>query len=154
MLTKFEFSLINTIHTISTATLMEACVVLLRVSYRMFHKQGISGQHCTGQFLSSDRLNALATTKNNVYSTQFVATRIRSRDILMPWIYLKAVEELLYPICSESSFQYNHICWQGRLQPWCGAEARAHHNNWSSEYNRMSYYVRTQQRSRKRVLQF
>ena len=53
------------------------------VSYRMFHKQGISGQHCTGQFISSDQLNALATTKNNVYSTQFVATRIRSRDILM-----------------------------------------------------------------------
>ena len=33
------------IRIIDTAMLMEACVVLLRVSYRMFHKQGISGQH-------------------------------------------------------------------------------------------------------------
>ena len=49
-----------------------------------------------------------------VYSTLFVATRIRSRDILIRWIYFKAVEELLYPICSESSFQYNHICRQGQ----------------------------------------
>ena len=77
------------------------------------------------KFISSDRLNALATTyirlewsieclSYNVYSTQFVATRIRSRDILMPLIYFKAVEELLYPICSELSFQYNYICLQGQ----------------------------------------
>ena len=32
---------------INTATLMEACVVLLRVSYRKLHKQGISGHHRT-----------------------------------------------------------------------------------------------------------
>ena len=37
------------IRIIDTAMLMEACVVLLRVSYRMFHKQGISGQHRTGR---------------------------------------------------------------------------------------------------------
>ena len=32
----------------------------------------------------------------------------------MPWIYFKAVAEFLYPLCSEPSFQYNHICRQGQ----------------------------------------
>ena len=36
--------------------LMEACVVLLRVSYRMFHKQGISGQHCTVRIIDTATL--------------------------------------------------------------------------------------------------
>ena len=35
----------NGIYIIYAATLMEMRVVLLQVSYRMFHKHGISGQH-------------------------------------------------------------------------------------------------------------
>ena len=42
---------------------------------------GTSVSHCTGQFILSDQLNALATTKNTVYSTQFVATRITTLPV-------------------------------------------------------------------------
>ena len=137
----------RSVRIIDSATLTVACVVLLR-------DWDVSGTYI---------LNSLCHNSDSKQG-HFYAL-----------IYLKAVEELLYPTFSEFSFQYNHIYWQGRLQPWCGAEARAHHNNWSSEYNRMFYYVHsieavniirhtiiltsnvllcTQQRSRKRLLRW
>ena len=66
---------------IDTATLMVACVVLLR-------DWDVSGTYI---------LNSLCHNSDSKQG-HFYAL-----------IYLKAVEELLYPTFSEFSFQYNHI---------------------------------------------
>ena len=58
-----------------------------------------------------------------MYLTLFFVTRIQNRQLTALALF-KAVEEFLYPICSESSFEYNHICQctlsQGDFTPVCG----------------------------------
>ena len=62
------------------------CVVLLRVSSRMFHKQGISGQHHTVRIIDTATLMEAFVVLlrdrdvlKDVYWTLFVAARIQNR---------------------------------------------------------------------------